>query len=216
MVLDAKGRPLTERQRISTPQPATPRAVVKAIGEVARAQGPYHRVSVGFPGVVRRGVTLTAANLHPSWAGYRFETALKNMLGKPVRVANDADVQGLGVVEGRGVELVLTLGTGLGSALFVDGALVPNLELGHHPFWRGKTYEALLGNAGLKKSGTAKWNRRLQRAIETLERLFNFDRLYLGGGNARKVSLKLPPHVAVVPNVAGLLGGIALWRAADA
>jgi polyphosphate glucokinase len=212
LVLDEKGQPVTERRRIPTPKPATPAAVLEVVKEVAKEQGRYERVSVGFPGVVRRGVVLTAPNLHPSWAGHQLETKLKTVLGKPVRAANDADVQGLGVISGRGVELVLTLGTGLGSALFVDGVLVPNLEIAHHPFWRDKTYEDLLGNAALKKAGEAKWNRRLGRAIETLAHLFNYDRLYLGGGNGRNVSLALPPNVTVVPNVAGLLGGIALWR----
>ncbi len=212
MVLDAKGKPVTERRRVPTPKPSTPTAVLRAVTEAASGQGVFHRVSVGFPGVVRRGRVLTVANLHRSWVGRNLESELKAILRKPVRVANDADVQGLGVVSGRGVELVLTLGTGIGSALFVDGALVPNLEVGHHPFWLGKTYEELLGNAALKKAGKAKWNLRLARAIETLARLFNFDRLYLGGGNGRLVSLDLPPNVTVVPNLAGLLGGIALWR----
>src|SRR5437867_2714442 len=105
-----------------------------------------------------------------------------------------------------------TLGTGFGSGLFVDGILVPNLELGHHPFQKGKTYEELLGDAVLKKVGKKKWNKRLVRAIRTLDLVFNYDLLYIGGGNAERVTVKLPENVKIVSNVAGLLGGLALWR----
>ena len=129
-----------------------------------------------------------------------------------MRAANDADVQGLGVVRGRGVELVITLGTGFGSALFLDGRLVHNLQLAHHAAWRSRTYEEELGAAALKKAGKKKWNKRLARAIATLASLFNYDTLYIGGGNAKKVTIALPPRVRKVSNVAGLLGGIALWR----
>ncbi|MDE3018320.1 MAG: ROK family protein, partial [Nitrospirota bacterium] len=123
-----------------------------------------------------------------------------------------ADVQGFGAIAGRGVEVVMTLGTGMGSALFVDGRLVPNLELAHHPFRKGMTYEEQLGNMALKKAGKEKWNSRLGKAIQALDALFNYDVLYIGGGNTKHIALPLPVNVKVVPNVAGLLGGIALWR----
>jgi polyphosphate glucokinase len=212
IVVASDGAPLTERGRIETPRPATPRAVVNAILRLAAAQGAYDRVSAGFPGVVRRGVVETAHNLAPSWIGVRLDRLLEKALGKPARAANDADVQGLGVVRGKGVELVITLGTGFGSALFVDGKLVHNIQLGHHAAWRDKTYEEELGAAALKKAGGKKWNKRLAKAIRTLEQLFNYDALYIGGGNAKKIAIDLPPRVRIVPNVAGLLGGIALWR----
>ena len=212
LILDPKGKPLTERLRVDTPRPATPRAVIGAILGLARKQGRFDRVSVGFPGVVRRGVTLTAANLHPTWIGVDIDRALTKGLGKPVRAANDADVQGLGAVSGRGVELIVTLGTGFGSALFVDGRLVPNVQLAHHAGWNAKTYEEELGNAALEKAGKKKWNKRVRKAIASLDALFNYDRLYIGGGNARKVKVPLPPRVKVVSNIEGLLGGIALWN----
>ena len=212
IVLDAAGRPVTDRQRVDTPSPATPAAVLGAITGLARSQGRFDRVSVGFPGVVRRGVTGTAFNLGPGWVGYDLDRALTTALGRPVRCCNDADVQGLGVVKGRGIELVITLGTGFGSSLFLEGRLVPNLQLGHHAAWKNKTYEDELGLKALKKAGKKKWNRRLRKAIETLEALFNFDVLYIGGGNARLVEGKLPPRAKIVSNDAGLLGGIALWH----
>ena len=213
IVLDQRGQPLTERERIETPRPATPRAILRVIGRLARNQNTFARISVGFPGVVRNGVTETAPNLHSTWNGFALAKALAKRLKRPVRVANDADVQGFGAVAGRGVELVLTLGTGLGSALFVNGRLVPNLELAHHPFRRGKTYEDQLGNAALKKVGKARWNKRVRKALRALEGAFNYDVVYVGGGNAKKISGKLPSNAKIVSNVAGLLGGIALWRA---
>ena len=212
VVLSETGKLLTERIRVKTPRPATPAAVINAIVELAQQQGEFDRVSVGFPGVVRRGVTVTAPNLNGKWGGFPLADILSKKLGKPVRVANDADVQGFGAIAGHGVELVVTLGTGFGSGLFTDGKLVPNLELGHHPFQKGKTYEELLGDAALKKIGKKKWNKRLVRAIQTLDRTFNYDRLYIGGGNAERITVKLPDNVKIVSNVAGLLGGLALWR----
>jgi len=212
IVLDKDGNPLTERSRVETPQSATPDAVIATVTELAAAQGDFDRVSVGFPGVVRNGVTETAANLTPDWVGFDLATVLSNHWGKPVRVANDADIQGFGAISGHGVELVITLGTGMGSALFLDGNLVPNLELAHHDFRNSKTYEEQLGRAALDKVGKEKWNERLEKAIASLQSLFNYDYLYIGGGNAKKVTLDLPSNAKIISNETGLLGGIALWR----
>lgn len=212
IVLDQAGNPITERSRVTTPQPAKPDVVIDAIAELAAAQGECDRVSVGFPGVVMAGVVKTAVNLDPAWQGFDLATTLSKALNKPVRVANDADMQGLATIQGKGVELMITLGTGFGSALFIDGKLVPNLEMAHHPFRKGDTYEQRLGRAALDKKGEKKWNSRLQRAIATLEHLFNYDYLYIGGGEAKKITFELPANVKIVPNINGLLGGIALWR----
>lgn len=211
LVLDVTGNPVTERARVDTPQPATPEVVINAIMVLAAAQGEFHRVSVGFPGVVRSGVTETAVNLHSDWIGFDLETALSQRLNKPVRVINDADMQGFGAIKGKGVELVITLGTGFGSALFVDGKLVPNMEMGHHQFRKRETYEEQLGRTALDKIGQKRWNRRLEKAIASLQRLFNYDYLYIGGGEAVKVNFQLPLNVKLIPNISGLLGGIALW-----
>ena len=212
MVLDAEGDPIGRRKRVSTPRPAKPNPVLGAIIKLAKKQSDFDRVSVGFPGVIRKGVTETAVNLHKDWIGFNLEKALSESLDKPVRVLNDADVQGFGAISGKGVELVVTLGTGFGSALFLDGKLVPNLEVAHHSFRGDKTYEEHLGSAALEKAGRKKWQRRVIDAIASLEHLFNYDTLYIGGGNARRITLDLPPNVKIIPNVAGLLGGIALWR----
>lgn len=212
LVLDENGRSITERARIDTPQPAKPDVVIAAIATLATEQGSFNRVSVGFPGVVRDGVIETAANLDQDWIGFDLATVLSHRLGQPVRVANDADIQGLGAIAGKGVELVITLGTGFGSSLFIDGKLVPNLEMGHHSFRQGETYEEQLGRAALDQVGKKRWNRRLEKAIASLRKLFNYDFLYIGGGNTNRITFDLPPNVKIVPNITGLLGGIALWR----
>lgn len=212
LVLDDDGNPQTGRARVPTPEPAKPDAVLAAIAQLASSQGDFDRVSVGFPGVVRDGVIKTAVNLTPDWIELDLATVLSERLHKPVRVANDADIQGLGAISGDGVELVITVGTGFGSALFVGGKLVPNLELGHHQFRKKQTYEEQLGHAALDDVGQEKWNKRLAKAIHSLQSLFNCDRLYIGGGNTKKITLDLPANVKIVPNVTGLLGGITLWR----
>ncbi len=209
-LLDSAGKPLNERMRIPTPGNATPRKVMAIIRRLADAQGKFERASVGFPGVVKQGVVYTAPNLGKGWGGFALARALEKKLGRPVRIANDADVQGLGAVSGRGVELVITLGTGFGSVIFVDGHRI-HLELAHHPFHNGKTYEDELGHRALKKKGKKKWNKLLAEAIDELARTFNYDRLYIGGGTTKFIKIKLPDDVRIVSNEEGLLGGIKLW-----
>ena len=210
--LDATGRPVTERTKIATPKNATPKKVAKIVGEIAGQHGNFDRVSVGFPGVVKEGVVYAAANLGKGWNNYPLQKELAKRLHKPVRMTNDADVQGLGCIRGRGIELVITLGTGVGSVIFVDGKRI-HMELGHHPFHKGKTYEEELGNRALSKKGKKKWNKLAMEAIGDLQRTFNYDRLYIGGGNAKLLDGKLPPNVKLVSNMEGLLGGIKLWAA---
>lgn len=212
IVLDEEGKPLTERSRIETPKPATPDAVLAVIDQLVTAQGEFDRVSVGFPGVVRDNVTLTAPNLHPTWASFPFGESLEKRTGKPVRILNDAAIQGLGVIEGHGIEMVLTLGTGMGCSVYVDGKVL-HLELAHHPFKKGKTYEQRIGDKERKRIGNKRWERRVHEVIQTIEPCFNYRRLYLGGGNAKRLDAsELPENVTVVDNVAGLLGGIRLWQ----
>lgn len=212
MLLDQAGKPLTERLRAKTPHPPTPKAITKIIVDFGQELGGFDRVSVGFPGVVKKGVVYTAANLDKKWIEYPFADNLSQELARPVRVANDAVVQGLGAVSGTGIELVITLGTGMGAALYLDGLPIPSLEMGHHPFRDGKCYEDVLGRHALEKEGRKKWNKRLAEAIDQLHRLFYYDWLYIGGGNAAKVSLKLPKNAKIISNQDGILGGIKLWE----
>jgi polyphosphate glucokinase len=212
-VLDEAGTMLVDRVRVETPVGSPPEVIVEALAKLTEPLPPFDRVSVGFPGVVRDGRVLTAPNLkHDTWMGFDLATALRNRLGKPTRVVNDADMQGLAAIQGKGVELVITLGTGFGTALYLDGRLAPHLELAHHPFRKGETYEEQLGNGARKQAGTAKWNKRIQRAIDCLRALVHFDHLYIGGGNARKIAFQPGPDTTIISNEAGIRGGIALWR----
>lgn len=212
-ILDENGEMLTARVRVDTPQPCPPRVLLEKFKELTAQLPPYDRISVGFPGVVRHGRTLSGVNLDPrGWKGYDLQAALKKLTLKPVIVINDADMQGLGAIKGKGVELVLTLGTGLGSSLFEDGRLAPHLELAHIPFRNGETYEEQVGNRAFKEVGKRRWNKRVQKAIECFRILTNFDKLYLGGGNAANLSFKLTHDIEIVSNTYGIKGGIWVWK----
>lgn len=211
IVLDERGHKLTDRVRVETPKPATPETVVAALLALVKPLAPFDRVSVGFPGVIVGGSTLTAPNLDKSWKNFELKESLERRLKRPTRVLNDAGVQGFGVIEGRGLEMVITLGTGMGCALYIDGKYVPNLELAHHPFKGKKTYEEYVGAKALDKVGKKKWNKRVGEVLAQIDPIWNPRRIYVGGGNAKHLRLDLPPHVRVTDNVAGLLGGIRLW-----
>ena len=211
IVLDPDGHPINERARELTPKPATPQAMLAVMRDMVQKQPRFDRVSAGFPGIVRQGITLSAANVDSSWLHFDLGAALHNVTGVPTRVINDADLQGYGVITGEGVEMVLTLGTGVGSAMFLNGRLVPNLELGHHPFQKDKTYEERLSDAELKEHGKQKWSKRVGEMIEVLSAIFNYDHLHIGGGNAEHIKFELPPNVSIFDNVDGMTGGIALW-----
>ena len=211
-LLDARGHMLAESVRVPTPRPAVPESILQTLQAQADNMSlPFDRISAGFPGVVHAGVVATAPNLDSSWHSVNLQQELQHRLNKPARVANDADVQGLGCIRGQGVELVLTLGTGMGSALFCHGRLVPNLELGHHPFAHGHTYEELLGKQAKEAHGHSAWQQNLLRALALLQRIFNPTTLYLGGGYAAEIHCPLPLGVLTVANVNGLLGGVRLW-----
>ena len=212
LIIDALCKPQGPRVRVATPRPATPEAVLGALHALIEPLGKYERISVGFPGVVTKGITRTAPNLDGDWTNFHLAEKLGQLTGKPARVLNDAGVQGFGVIEGKGVELVLTLGTGMGCALFVEGRYVPNLELSHHPFKGKKTYEEYVSERAREKLGNKKWNKHVARVIAQVIPIFNPDRIYLGGGNSKHLRIDLPPHVKVTPNEAGLLGGLALWK----
>jgi polyphosphate glucokinase len=214
-LLDAAGTFIGDRQRVATPaRPVTPQALIEAIDRAAAPLGGFDRVSVGFPGYVREGRVLTAPNLGTeTLAGFDLQEELAKHWGKPVRVLNDADVQGFGAIKGDGVEMVLTLGTGAGTAIFRNGEVMPHLELAHHPVSGNKTYDDYVGNAARRKKGKKTWNKRVLKAIGILREVIRFDHLYIGGGNAKDIVFPLPPDVTIVPNTDGLTGGLGLWRA---
>jgi len=217
-LLDGTGKMIGESARVPTPpMPAAPQLVTDMIDKAAAPLGGFERASVGFPGMVRHGRVLTAPHLGTeAWAGYDLQTELSRRWGKPVRVMNDADVQGFGAIRGAGVEMVITLGTGCGTAIFADGRAIPHLELSHHPIRNKQTYDEYVGRAALDKIGKKKWSRRVERVIDVLRTVVAFDHLYIGGGNAKHLKLDLPADVSIIPNSFGLIGGFALWRDIDA
>jgi polyphosphate glucokinase len=224
-VLDATGAMVSERVRVPTPHPCPPERLVSLLSDLVAPLPSYGRVSVGFPGMVRGGWVLSApslsrvagpgsnvsADLRRAWDGVDMVAALEEALGAPTRVVNDAEMQGAAVVRGRGLELVVTLGTGCGTGVFLDGRLAPHLELGQHPLRKDMTYDEVLGDAARRRAGKARWNRQVARAVHTLDVLLRFDRLYLGGGNSRRVTVALGPNVELIENIAGILGGARLW-----
>src|SRR5215475_8721125 len=213
-LLDDHGTLIGDRQRVPTPpKPVAPEALLQAINKAVAPLGSFERVSVGFPGYIRDGRVLTAPNLGSEvLAGFDLQSELARRWGKPVRVLNDADVQGFGAIEGHGVEMVLTLGTGAGTAIFRDGKIMPHLELAHHPVSGDKTYDEYIGNAAREKKGKKTWNKRVAKVIDILREVIRFDHLYLGGGNAKDINFPLPQDVTIVPNTDGLTGGIRLWH----
>jgi polyphosphate glucokinase len=232
-VLNAAGAMVADRVRMATTYPLPPsgdKGLVKRLAKLVGKLPDADRVSAGFPGMVRGGVVLSAPHfittsgpgsdvdptLVAAWHRFDLTSALREMTGKPTRVANDADVQGLAVVRGVGLELVVTLGTGFGTALFMDGILMPHLEIAHQPFRKGETYNEQLGEHTRKEIGEERWNRRVTKAITNLDALFFFDHLFIGGGNARRVDRHrlgdVLERVTLVDNAAGILGGIKLWE----
>ncbi|HEX3402679.1 MAG TPA: ROK family protein [Acetobacteraceae bacterium] len=211
-ILATTGRMVAGPARVDTPHPATPAVVLDALTAMVRPVGSFERISIGFPGVVRDGIVLTAPNLGTeAWHGWPLAATLAERLGVPARLANDATVQGLGVIAGRGVECVITLGTGMGFALFENGKPGPHLELSQHPVRGRKTYDQYVGNAAFRAEGRKAWNKRVRRAIDSITTLTTCDTLYIGGGNAKNLQLELPSNVRIVSNEAGITGGIRLW-----
>lgn len=211
-VLDRAGRMLVKRVRVATPYPCTPKILLRAITDLAAPLPAFDRISIGFPGVIRDGHVITAPHFDATaWAGYALETALSRRFGKPARLLNDAEVQGLGIVTGRGLEVVLTLGTGVGSAVFSSGRLAPHLELAHHPIHKGKTYNDYIGNAARRAHSAKKWNRRVVETIAIVQSMLHYDVLHIGGGNAANIIADLPKNVRIASNDTGITGGIHLW-----
>jgi polyphosphate glucokinase len=212
-VLDPTGKMLVDRVRVATPYPCSPKVLLRTLLALVAPLPVFDRVSVGFPGVVRDGRILTAPHFRDQpWRDFPLAAALSERLDKPVRLLNDAEVQGFGIVRGRGLEVVLTLGTGAGTAIFRDGVLMPHLELAQHPIHDNLTYNDYIGSEALRREGAKKWSHRVHKTIKILKSLLHYDVLYLGGGNGHKV-INPPRDVRIASNHAGITGGIRLWDA---
>ena len=211
-VIGPKGQLLSDHLRVKTPHHPKPDKLVEALVELVKPFKHYDRISIGFPGFVRGGVVFTAPNLGTKdWAGFKFAATMEKKLGRPARLVNDADAQGLAAIKGKGFELVCTLGTGFGTAWFRDGELMPHMDLAHLAARPKDDFDFYLGDHTLKKIGHKAWNKRIKKLIAMLGQVFFYDHLYLGGGNARLIKFKLPRNVSIVSNETGLEGGAFLW-----
>lgn len=183
----------------------TPGEMVRHVKEITK-DWRYEAISIGYPGpVLRNRPVAEPHNLGKGWVGFHFERAF----GRPVKMLNDAAMQALGNYK-KGRMLFLGLGTGLGTALIVDGILEP-LELGHLPY-RKATYEDYVGLRGLEKRGKKKWRKHVADVVEKLTQALEPDEVVLGGGNAKKLK-KLPPHSRFGDTFNAFLGGFCLWNA---
>jgi polyphosphate glucokinase len=216
-ILNQKGDLQKNYEKVVTPNPASPENVIKSIKTLVKDFPGFDRISVGFPGYVKGGVIKTAPNLsNELWKDFDLAKKLAEALGKETRVVNDADMQGLGVVSGKGLEMVITLGTGFGTALLLDGHLLPHLEFSHQPFGKSKSYDKYVGEVAIEKEGLKKWNRRMQKVFVVLKTVFNYDALYIGGGNSDKLTFKLDKNMKFVSNADGIMGGARLWTNEEA
>lgn len=215
-ILSPTGKLLTAFKKSPTPKNSTPAAVLETIEKLVADLTDFDKISIGFPGYVKFGVVQTAPNLAENkWANVDLAQQVANLLNKPVRLVNDADQQGLGIVSGKGLEIVFTLGTGFGTALLFDGELLPHLELAHLPINKNDDYDDFIGDRGFEKVGKKKWNERLQYIIEIYKTVFNYDKLYIGGGNSNEITFKLEKNIKLVSNKDGIKGGAKLWKAKE-
>lgn len=211
-ILNAEGETISDYKRLPTPQPSSPENMLNTIRELVKDLPEYDRISAGFPGYVRDGVVKTAPNLGTEyWQDFDLQNHLASMLNNPCKVVNDADLQGIGMVSGKGLEMMITLGTGFGTALLMDGKLLPHFEIAHHPVKTDKDYDQYIGEAAYNKKGKDHWNYRLKKVFAILKTVFNYDRLYISGGLAKNIDFELEENMFVVNNREGIKGGARLW-----
>jgi polyphosphate glucokinase len=213
-ILNEKGEEVEAYKSVTTPHPANPEKVLKAIAELADDfEQDYDYIAAGFPGYVKAGVIHTAPNLGSKyWYNVKLEEMLGEAFRKPSLIVNDADLQGIGTASGTGFEVLITLGTGFGTAFLLNGILLPHLELAHHPIKKNTDYDQYIGQKALEKIGEKKWNIRMQKVLDILKTVFNYDRLYISGGNARLIDFELPDNVKIVSNEEGIKGAAKLWK----
>lgn len=215
-----KGELLAPRHRIPTPQPSKPKSVAKVVGEIARSFDWTGSIGVGFPAVIQHGVARTAANIHKGWINTDASALFRESTGCPVTVVNDADAAGIAEmtfgagIDRGGVVLLVTIGTGLGTSVFVDGHLLPNTEFGHIEI-DCEDAELMASDAARKEHGLSwkNWTARFDNYLLRLEALFWPDLIILGGGVSKKHEKFIPRltvRAEVLPaetlNEAGIIG----------
>ena len=217
---------LIDRLRVPTPYPLPPRRLISELsgtrttgGDVRPGVGRLSRDGpqragphVSAPRAVERSDSKVDPESLKAWTQLRSRLrAHEGSFGKPTRVVNDADLQGLDAATGKGLEVVVTLGTGFGTAVLYNGQLLPHMEFSQHPLRKATTTTSRSVTSRSKKVGKKAWNKRVRKAIAALDAVFEFDHLYIGGGNAKNLKGALGERVSVIDTNAGLLGGIRLW-----
>ena len=228
-VFDKNGKVLIDFPYLKTPYPLSPNLLTEIIKDFVLADSRVNRVTVGLPGMIRNGKivfiphyvnkrgprTALDPHLKKAWHGFDLQSTLTKKLKIPILVLNDAEVHASAVVTGIGLETVLTFGTGLGSAIFSDGKIAPHLELSHATIRYGKTIDAWIGEISRRRMGNQLWSRRVKALIEELYPMILWDKLYIGGGNAQRISrsaLKSFDYkVKIIPNSTGVAGGVKAW-----
>ena len=211
-IIGPDGKFIVPRLRVKTPKHRTPRKIVPLLADMAKKLGKFDHVTIGFPGMVKNGHVISApAYGSKDWHGFNLAGEMRKRLKKPVKLLNDADVQGLAVIKGKGLELVCTLGTGFGTAWFRDGELMPHMDLAHLVMHKKDDFDRVIGDVTRRRISNRHWNKRLHKLIGVLDTVFCYDHLYLGGGNSRCVKFKLPRNVTTVSNDAGMEGGAFAW-----
>lgn len=228
-VLDPLGQMVAEPVRVRTPYPLAPTRLLTIVGGIAARLPRADRITVGMPGMIRHGRVVSTPhyvtrrgphtkvdpNLVEAWRNFDTRQAVFELFGLPTIVLNDAEVAGAGAVTGFGFEVVFTLGTGLGCAVFDEGQLLPHLEVSRAPVRRGRIYDTYIGDEARRRLGAVAWSKRVRDVLIGLRPMFEWDRLYLGGGNGSKVAqrdlLRVGGSILVVPNTAGIVGGVKAW-----
>ena len=223
-------RVIKELDYLKTPYPISPSKLISIIGEFISQSPIVQRLTVGLPGMIRAGKvvviphyvnpngprTRASNELKKLWYGFDLQTALCQKYSIPTLVLNDAEIHAAAVVKGKGLELVLTFGTGLGSAIYLDGKLAPHLEISHFTVRVGRTVDMWIGEIARKRIGNTLWSRRVKQLIQELYPMVIWDRLYIGGHNAqrlKKIALRsFDGKVQIIPNSAGVTGGARAWK----
>ncbi len=227
MVLNEHGDPASKRSRVDTPYPCPPELFLKIVKNLVADQPEFDRISVGFPAMVRDGYVFRATaysraiksgprdpELFALWNGYPLQDKVTELFKVPTLVINDADMQGCAVVTGVGMEFVVTLGTGVGTGVFYHGSMLPHMELSHGVF-AGTSIEITLGDAQRKELGSKAWRPLVTKALIDFDAMFLPDKIFIGGGNAKHLRDEdLIPGCEIVPNTAGLIGGVRAWELA--
>ncbi len=228
-VLDESGDVLIDFPYLKTPYPISPNLLQAIIKDFVAADHRINRVTVGLPGMIRNGKVIVIPHyinhrgprgivdphLKKAWYGFDMQTALNKKLKLPTLVLNDAEIHGASVITGKGLETVLTFGTGLGCAIFNDGKLAPHLEISHATIRYGKSIDAWIGEISRRRMGNQLWSRRVKALIGELYPMIVWDKLYIGGGNSSRISKSalrsFDYKVKIIPNSAGVTGGVKAW-----